>query len=150
LTYQLIPDAECAETRLEFPIRDLDSAGGLELSAGLRGHGFSADIEFQQISGDTVDPMFTGGIYLNGTTDLDIYSFEAGYMVGKRVELVAGLDSLDADNFSESTDRTSLGLNYYFNKHKTKFQLTYRQSENIDGVSGNDLDEMFGQFQFVF
>jgi hypothetical protein len=63
---------------------------------------------------------------------------------------VAGYDSLDADNFSESNDRTSLGLNYYFNKHKTKFQLTYRQSENLDGVSGNDEDEVFGQFQFVF
>jgi hypothetical protein len=129
---------------------DLDSADGIELSAGVRGSGFSADLEFQKVSAETVDPTFTGGIYLNGMTDLDIMSFEAGYMVAKNVEVVAGYDSLDADNFSESNDRTSLGLNYYFNKHKTKFQLTYRQSENLDGVSGNDEDEVFGQFQFVF
>jgi len=108
------------------------------------------DVEFQKISAETVDPTFTGGIYLNGMSDLDIYSFEAGYLVGEKIEIVAGLDSLDADNFSDSSDRTSFGLNCYFNKHKTKFQLTYRMSENVDGVSGNDLDEMYGQFQFVF
>ncbi|MDH3629175.1 MAG: hypothetical protein OEV00_03755 [Acidobacteriota bacterium] len=51
------------------------------------------DVEFQQISAETVAPTFIGGIYLDGMSDLDIYSLEAGYMVGKKVEVVAGLDS---------------------------------------------------------
>jgi len=129
---------------------DLDSAEGLELSAGVRGMGFSADIEFQKISGDTVDPTFTGGLYANGKTDLDIIAVEAGYMVASNVEVVAGWDTLDADNFTASTDRTSLGLNWYWNKHKAKLQLTYRTWDNVTGVPGSDLDEVIAQAQFVF
>ncbi|MDH3629258.1 MAG: OprO/OprP family phosphate-selective porin [Acidobacteriota bacterium] len=129
---------------------DLDSAEGLELSAGVRGMGFSADIEFQKISGDTVDPTFTGGLYANGKTDLDIIAVEAGYMVASNVEVVAGWDTFDADNFTASTDRTSLGLNWYWNKHKAKLQLTYRTWDSVTGVPGSDLDEVIAQAQFVF
>lgn len=128
---------------------DLDNADGIELSAGLRGMGFSADIELHRISAETVDPTFTGGVYLNGMTDLDIVSFEAGYMLGD-VEIVAGWDSLDADNYATSTDRTSVGLNWYLHKHNTKLQTTYRMTKDADGIPGNDLDEAFAQFQFVF
>ena len=129
---------------------DLDNADGVELSAGVRGKGFSADAQYQMISGDTVDPAWTGGLYLNGTTDLDVMAVEAGYMFHEKVEIVAGWDSLDADNFATSTDRTSVGLNWYLNQHKAKLQTTFRNSENLDGVSGADLDEFFAQFQFVF
>ncbi len=129
---------------------DLDSADGVELSAGVRGHGFSADAEFQKISADTVDPTWTGGLYLNGTTDLDKMAVEAGYMFHEKVEIVAGWDSLDADNFTDSVDRTSIGLNWYLNKHKAKLQTTFRSWENVGGVTGVDLDEYFAQFQFVF
>ena len=78
---------------------DLDSAQGFELSAGVRGKGISVDAEAQQISGDTVDPLFTGGIYRNGSTDLDKMQVEGGYMLkGAPVELVAAWETLDADN----------------------------------------------------
>lgn len=129
---------------------DVDGADGVELSAGVRGHGFSADAEYQMISADTVDPAWTGGLYLNGTTDLDKMAVEAGYMFHKKVEIVAGWDSLDADNFTDSVDRTSVGLNWYLNKHKAKIQTTFRSWENVGGVTGVDLDEYFAQFQFVF
>jgi len=129
---------------------DVDSVDGVEFSAGVRGKGLSADVEYQMISGDTVDTTFTGGLYLNGTTDLDVMAVEAGYMFHKKLELVAGWDSLDADNFATSTDRTSVGLNWYLNKHKTKFQATFRSWSNVGGVSGVDRDELFVQAQFVF
>ena len=38
----------------------------------MRGKGFSADAQYQMISADAVDPTFTGGLYLNGITDLDV------------------------------------------------------------------------------
>jgi len=129
---------------------DLDSADGVELSAGVRGEGFSADVQYQMVSGDTVDPTWTGGLYLNGTTDLDVMAVKAGYMFHEKVEIVAGWDSLDADNFTDSTNRTSIGLNWYLNKHKAKLQTAFRSWENVLGVSGDDLDELIAQFQFVF
>jgi phosphate-selective porin OprO/OprP len=129
---------------------DLDSADGIELSAGVRGSGFSADVQYQMISADTVDPTWTGGLYLNGTSDLDVMAVEAGYMFHEKVEIVGGWDSLDADNYANSTDRTSIGLNWYLNKHKVKLQTTFRSWENVGGVTGVDLDELFAQFQFVF
>ena len=73
-----------------------------------------------------------------------------GYMFHEKVEIVVGWDSLDADNFAHSTNRTSVGLNWYLNKHKAKLQTTFRSWENVNGVSGADLDELIAQFQFVF
>jgi hypothetical protein len=130
---------------------DLDQADGVEVSAGVRGKGFSADVEYQMISGDTVDSTFTGGLYQNGSTDLDKLAAEAGYMlVGNHIEFVAGWDSLDADNYEEQTERTSVGFNWYLNKHKVKLQTTYRMTENSLGVRGLDSNSLWVQAQFVF
>jgi hypothetical protein len=130
---------------------DLDEADGVEVSAGVRGLGFSADVEYQMISGDTVDSTFTGGLYENGSTDLDKLAVEAGYMLpGNHIEFVAGWDSLDADNYQEATERTSVGFNWYLNKHKVKLQTTYRMSENVLGIDGADSDSLWVQAQFVF
>ncbi len=129
----------------------LDSANGLEASFGFRASGWSVDGEYQMISGDMVDPGFTGGMYLGGTTDLDKYAVEGGYMVKPgKIEIVAGYQSMDADNFQEAWNRASVGANYFWNKHKSKVQLTYRIGENLHGVTGADQDEMFLQFQQVF
>lgn len=129
---------------------DLDKADGVEISAGVRGHGFSADVEYQMIDGETVDPAFSGGIYLAGDAELDKMAFEAGYMVGGNVEIVAGWDSFDAKAYMDDYTRTSFGLNYFVNKHKAKFQATYRMEENVFGVTGADSDSVFAQAQFVF
>jgi len=130
---------------------DLDSAVGLGVSAGLRGHGFSADAEYQQISADTVDSEFTGGLYRNGTTDLNIFAIEGGYMIpGISLELVGGWDSFDADNYQSKFERTSIGLNWYWNKHKAKLQTTYRMVKNFLGSKGADQDVVMVQMQFVF
>jgi hypothetical protein len=130
---------------------DLDSANGFEFSVGYRNAGWSVDGEYQTVSGDTIDSGFTGGLYADGTTKLDKYSVEGGYTLPSgKVEFVAGYDSLDADNYEDAWTRTAVGLNYFFNRHKTKVQLTYRMSDNFGGVAGADVNTGFLQFQYVF
>jgi hypothetical protein len=130
---------------------DLDSADGFELSAGVRGKGVSVDAEFNLVSGDTVDPAFTGGIYRGGTTDLDQFQIEGGYMLrNTAVELVGKWETFDADNYEDAWNATELGVNYFWNKHKVKVQFTYRISENVFGFKGSDRDSAFLQWQFVF
>ena len=130
---------------------DLDSASGLEVSGGVRGFGLSADVEWQLVSGDTVDPAFTGGIYRDGTTDLDKLAVEAGYVFpGNHWEVVAGWDSLDADNYDDTFDRTTVGFNYYVHKHDLKFSANYRLVENFLGLAGQDHNVVFVLGQYVF
>ncbi len=130
---------------------DVDSASGFEVSGGLRVAGFSADAEYQMISADTIDPTVTSGLFVNGSTDLDKYALEGGFMViPKKFEVVAGYESLDADGYQSAWDRTSLGANYFWNKYKVKLQGTYRMGDNVAGVSGIDVDTIMVQMQFVF
>jgi hypothetical protein len=130
---------------------DLDQAEGLEISGGLRGRGFSVDLEYNLVSGDTVDPTFTGGLYRNGSTDLDKYQIEGGYMLAHTpLEIVGRYQSLDADNYEEAWNATEFGLNYFWNKHKAKVQLTYRLGENVAGQKGVDGETILVQWQFVF
>ncbi len=129
---------------------DLDQATGYELSGGVRGKGLSFDLAYQTINAETVDTGFTGGIYSSGETDLDKLTFEAGYMLAKNFEIAAGYESQDADNYATEWERMNVGLNWFFNKHKAKVQLTYRMGENVDGVDGADTDTTYLQSQFVF
>jgi len=130
---------------------DLDSADGLELSGAIRGGGFSLDVEYQLISADTLDAGFTGGLFADGTTELDKLAVEGGFMVlPNRLEVVGGYQSLDADNYQSAWNRSALGLSLFWNQHKTKLQLTYRLGENLNGIEGKDADEAFLQLQFVF
>ncbi len=130
---------------------DLDSAEGFEISAGLRGKGVSIDAEYQLVSGDTVDSAFTGGIWRNGSTDLDKFQIEGGYMFpSKSFEIAGKWQYLDADNYQDTWEATEVGLNYFWNKHKAKVQFTYRMGENVFGARGADLDTTFLQFQYVF
>jgi hypothetical protein len=130
---------------------DLDSAKGIEVSTGVRGHGFSGDVEYQMISADTVDGTFTGGLYRNGTTGLDLFAVEGGYMLpNNHVEFVAGWDSVDADNYDDAWTRTKVGVNWFWNEHKAKIQFSYRKSDNYLGEAGVDADAYTTQIQFVF
>jgi len=130
---------------------DVDSAQGVEVSAGVRGQGFSADVEYQNVSADSVDGNFNGGLYMDGTAKLDIMAVEAGYTLPhNHVEFVAGWDSLDADSYGDAWTRTSVGVNWYINKHKAKLQTTYTMSNNYHGQSNVDADDLYVQMQFVF
>lgn len=130
---------------------DVDSVTGLEVSAGLRKAGLSVDAQYNTFDSELTDSGVTDGIYENSETTLSSYAMEGGYMVipGK-VEVVAGYQSQDADNYAKSWNRMSGGLNYFVNKHKMKYQLTYRVNENKDGAEDADVNELFVQAQYVF
>lgn len=130
---------------------DVDEVTGFEVSGALRAAGFSVDAEYNRFSVDTVDSGFTGGIYKNGSTDLENWSVEGGYMVmADRLELVAGYQSQDADNYAEEWTRTSLGANWFIHGHDVKLQASYRMNDSRDGRKNNDEDEVFVQAQYVF
>jgi len=130
---------------------DVDSANGVELSGAVRYMGASVDAQYNIFNADTVDPTVTAGIYKNGTTKLTNYAVEGGYMVlADKLELVAGYQVQDADNYAKKWKRTSVGANWFFQKHDIKAQVTYRVGTDVDGVAGSDKDELFVQAQYVF
>jgi hypothetical protein len=130
---------------------DVDSVTGFEISGAFRGYGLSVDAEYNIFNAETIDETFTGGIYEDGETDLKNYGIEGGYMVlPNKLELVAGYQVQDADNYDEKWTRTSVGANYFIKKHDVKLQATYRMGENKDGIEDHDLDELFVQMQYVF
>lgn len=131
---------------------DVDSVTGFEISAAVRGGGFSLDAQFNTFDGDTIDPAITSGIYKDGETTLESLAVEGGYMVvpGK-LEVVAALESQDADNYQTKWKRNSIGANYFIDGHDLKVQLTYRDSDNVDGIKvDGDSEEVFVQMQYVF
>ncbi len=133
---------------------DVDSANGIELSAAYRNAGFSVDAQYNVINASTVDNNYTGGIFKAGETTLTQMALEGGYMViPARLELVAGVQTMDADGYKKVWTRNSLGINWFFHKHDIKVQLTYRQGSNLydkDGKDGKDQDELFLQTLYVF
>lgn len=130
---------------------DVDKVTGFEISGALRAAGASVDAEYNKFSADTVDNNFTGGIYKNGSTDLVNWAVEGGYMiVPAKFELVAGYQSQDADNYDTQWTRTSFGANWYLHKHDIKMQATYRKNSDVNGIKGDDENEVFVQAQYVF
>lgn len=130
---------------------DVDSVTGMELSAAFRGYGLSVDAEYNLFDAETIDPAVSQGIWKSGETELTNLAVEGGYMVlPEKLELVAGYEVQDADGYAEEWTRTSVGANYFFNKHDIKLQATYRMGENLKGKDGNDEDELFVQAQYVF
>ena len=130
---------------------DLDSSTGLEVSAGLRGHGWSFDAEYQLIRAETVVSDFNGGVYVGGGTDIDEFQIEGGYMLPNvNMEVVGKWETQDADGFEDTWEATEIGLNYFWNQHKTKVQFTYRMGRNVLGVADSETNSFFMQWQFVF
>ena len=52
-------------------------------------------------------------------------------MINNTIEIVAGYQTQDADGYATSWDRTSVGANWFINKHDTKVQLTYRKGADL-------------------
>ncbi len=131
---------------------DVDSVTGFEVSGAVRFKGVSVDAEYNTFDVDLKDSAATAsGMYKNGSTTLDNYAIEGGYMVlPDKLELVAGYQMQDADNYADEWTRTSFGANYFFKKHDIKVQATYRIGEGVNGIKNNDLDEVFVQAQYVF
>ena len=130
--------------------QEVDSITALEISAAFRSHGFSIDAQYNNFDSELVDASHTGGLYRNGKTTMNNAAIEGGYMFNNRIELVAGYQTQDADNYDTSWNRSSLGANWFIEGNDIKVQLSYRMGENQDGTSGNDKDEIFLQTQFDF
>lgn len=131
---------------------DVDKVTGFEISGAFRYMGLSVDAEYNLFNAETIDSNFTGGIYEDGETDLENWAVEGGYMLpNNMVEIVAGYQMQDADNYEEEWTRTSFGANFFVTRnHDIKLQATYRIGESIDGLEDNDADEIFVQTQYVF
>ena len=131
---------------------DVDEVTGLEISGAVRSQGVSVDVQYNRFSAETVDSTVTSGIYRSGDTTLKNLAIEGGYMViPDKLEVVAALESQDADNYSVKWKRNSIGANYFVEGHDIKAQITYRESEHVDGVRHNaDAEELFVQMQYVF
>ena len=70
---------------------------------------------------------------------------------GNMFEIGAAYQSQNADNYDDDWTRLSFFANIFFSKnHDIKAQLTYRKGENLNGVTGDDEDEVFVQAQYVF
>ncbi|HFD92710.1 MAG TPA: hypothetical protein ENJ22_05420 [Gammaproteobacteria bacterium] len=133
------------------PGKDVDAVTGYEISGAYRNKGFSTDLEYNRFDSELKDGTVTSGLYKNGQTTLENWMIKGGYMVMPgRLELVLGYSSQDADNYEEAWTRFSGGLNWFVHKHDVKYQLTYRQNSDKDGVKGNDETEIFAQAQYVF
>ena len=130
--------------------QEVDSITALEISAAFRSHGFSIDAQYNNFDAELVDANHTGGLYRNGKTTMNNAAIEGGYMFNNRIELVAGYQTQDADNYATSWNRSSLGANWFIEGNDIKVQLSYRMGENLDGTSGDDKDEIFLQTQFDF
>ncbi|VAW36765.1 hypothetical protein MNBD_DELTA02-683 [hydrothermal vent metagenome] len=130
---------------------DVDNVTGYEISGAVRGYGASIDAEYNKFEAETVDGTVTSGIWKNGDTTLKNIAIKGGYMViPDKLELVAGYQVQDTDNYATEWKRKSIGANYFIHKHNVKLQATLRKGENLKGVKGSDADEVFVQAQYVF
>lgn len=127
-----------------------ESVTGYSADIALRSSGLSVDGQYNAYTTETNGDNVNTGLIENGEGDFSTYSVEGGYMVvPAKAEIVAGYQALDADAYAETWTRSSVGVNYFFNEHTDKIQATYRVGSNLDGVDGNDENELFVQFQHV-
>jgi hypothetical protein len=130
---------------------DVDNVTGFEISGAVRGFGVSVDAEYNFFNSEAIDSTVTSGIYKNGETDLENFAVEGGVMiVPEMLELVAGYQLQDADNYADEWTRLSFGANWFIKKHDIKVQFAYRIGENLNGKQDVDEDEIFVQAQYVF
>jgi hypothetical protein len=118
---------------------DLDRAFGVEVSSGLRGYGFSANAEYQYIRGDLIDRAFTGGLYVNGGTNLHKLLFSTGYMLPCDIEPVAGWSMVEATGFRRPLLQTTVGVNWYVKKYAIRFAADYSFVNNNNGNPGSNI-----------
>lgn len=130
---------------------DLDDATGWELSGGIRGHGLSVDLEYNEVAGSMMADNVNSGMYVNGETTIKKWQLEGGYMLANvPIEFVYKRDSMDTDGYERKWYANDIGINYFFNQHKAKAQFLYRIESNVNGVDGDDRNQFVMQWQFVF
>jgi hypothetical protein len=126
-------------------------ARAFEVSGGLRAAGVSLEAEFDHITGTTLDPEVTAGVYAGGEMTIDKVSVETGYMlIRNRLEALGGADALSVEAFDVPWRRLAGGLVLYVNGHQLKFALMHRESFNDRGIDGARTRATYLQTQFAF
>jgi hypothetical protein len=132
-------------------LADLHNALSIEVSGAVRAPRLSLDAELHRTTGSTIDPMFTGGLYHVGHARLVKASLESGYMLlAGRLEALGAIDRLDADAYEAVIWRPTLGLNWYFLRHRLKFQFMHRETFNPLGERGRHARETLLQAHIGF
>lgn len=129
-----------------------DSITGAGVDAAVRSGYLSIDAAYQTFSADVLTGAAAGvGIVdTGGDADFDTMLAKAGYMfLPNRFEGVLGYSALDADAWSETDTRLSIGGNFFINKHNAKIQVTYEMGKDVEGEPGEDANTLYIQFQQV-
>lgn len=129
---------------------DLNRALGVELSSGLRGFGFSTNVEYQHVRGELLAPSFTGGLYVNGATNLNKLLVSTGYMLPHDVEPVVAWSVVDATGFQRPLMQTTVGFNWYVKKYSVRFAADYSFVNNNNGTPGSNVGVVRALAQFVW
>jgi phosphate-selective porin OprO/OprP len=131
---------------------DLDFARGLEISGGLRGRGVMLDWQYNLIRGETLIPDFTGGLYVDGATELNSMAVEGGYWIpGRLIEVGGSLSRIDADGYIEPWDTAGLALNiHWLEKYNAKLQITHTWIFSRNGVPDLDFQQTRIQAQYAW
>ena len=108
------------------------------------------DWQYNRIRGATVAESFTGGIYVDGVTHLDVAAIEGGYRIrGTPVEFGGALTRSKADGFSDPWDKATLALNLYgWGKFFGKLQISHTWASSRRGVPGADFQETRVQTEY--
>jgi Phosphate-selective porin O and P len=118
-------------------LADVNQVYGGEVSGGLRGYGFSGDVEYQRIHSDLRNATFTGGLYSNGTTDLNKFTVNGGYMIYRdKVELAGSYALMSASNFASNMDSYRAGLNWFVHEYAIRFSADITFNTNAYGTTG--------------
>jgi phosphate-selective porin OprO and OprP len=79
------------------------------------------------------------------------FGSETGFMIlPRKLELLAGADSLAIAARHALAYRTSLGTNWYMNGHRLKVGVMHRQSFNVLGVRHPRAHATYVQAQLAF
>lgn len=150
--YSWSNDEDIEPFEIDGAIDQYDSVTGAGVDAAVRSGYLSIDAAYQTFSADVLTGAAAGvGIVdAGGDADFDTYLAKAGYMfLPNRFEGVLGYSALDADAWEETDSRISVGGNFFINKHNAKIQVTYEMGKDVEGVSGEDADTFYIQFQQV-
>ena len=128
---------------------EIEHSDGAEVALAFRGYGLSVDVEYNDITAHSpftlIRPLFA-----NGQAAIEQFSIEAGYLIfNNQLEIIASQQSMKADTWINDWEIWEVGANYFFDGHKHKVQLSYRDEKN---VKGKLVDEsgLFLQWQYDF